>query len=88
MGPSKWKELMDSVTYCIAKVILPIRIIEKEGFKPLLRNLIHNTSFLLQNTCPRKPFQIYTVLQDSRYNHRSAKQNFLQPQQIFGLAVP
>ena len=38
-GSSKWKELTDSVTYCIAKDMLPIRIVEKEGFKTLVKKL-------------------------------------------------
>ena len=38
-GSSKWKELMDSVTYCIAKDMLSIRIVEKEGFKTLVKKL-------------------------------------------------
>ena len=57
-GSSKWEELTHSVTYCIAKDMLPIRIVKKEGFKTLVKSLIHGTSFLLENTCPRKPFQI------------------------------
>ena len=87
-GSSKWKELTDSVTYCIAKDMLPIRIVKKEGFKTLVKSLIHGTSFLLENTCPRKPFQICTVLRENQRNHKSAQQIFSQPQQIFGLAVP
>ena len=38
-GSSKWKELTDSVTYCIAKDMLLIQIIEKEGFKTLVKKL-------------------------------------------------
>ena len=38
-GSSKWKELTDSVTYCIAKDMLPIRIVENEGFKTLVKKL-------------------------------------------------
>ena len=38
-GSSKWKELTDSVTYCIAKDMLPIQIVEKEGFKTLVKKL-------------------------------------------------
>ena len=38
-GSNKWKCLMDSVTHCIAKDILPIRIVEKEGFKALAKAL-------------------------------------------------
>ena len=36
---STWKELTDSVTYCIAKDMLPIQIVEKEGFKTLVKKL-------------------------------------------------
>ena len=38
-GSSKWKKLTDSVTYCIAKDMLPIQIVEKEGFKTLVKKL-------------------------------------------------
>ena len=33
----KWKELTDSVTYCIAKDALPIYSVEKPGFKQMLK---------------------------------------------------
>ena len=36
-GSNKWKDLMDSVMHCIAKDMLPIRIVEKEGFKGSLQ---------------------------------------------------
>ena len=39
--------------------MLPVQIVEKEGLKLLSKSLIHDTSFLLENTCPKKPFQIY-----------------------------
>ena len=38
-GSNKWKDLTDSVTHCIAKDMLPIRIVEKEGFKALVKKL-------------------------------------------------
>ena len=38
-GASKWKDLTDSVTYCIAKDMLLIRIVEKESFKTLVEKL-------------------------------------------------
>ena len=38
-GSTKWKSLTNSMTHCIAKDILPIRIVEKEGFKALVKNL-------------------------------------------------
>ena len=31
-GSNKWKKLTDSVAYCITKDMLPIQIVEKEGF--------------------------------------------------------
>ena len=36
-GSRKWKELTDSVTRCIAKDMMPLCTVEKEGF----RNLVH-----------------------------------------------
>ena len=38
-GSSKWKESTDNVTYCIAKDMLLIWIIEKQSFKTLVKNL-------------------------------------------------
>ena len=35
----KRKSLTNSMTHCIAKDMLPIRIVEKEGFKALVKNL-------------------------------------------------
>ena len=65
-GSNKWKELTDSVTYCIAKYMLPIRIVEKEGFNTVVKKLDPRYDFPLENTCPRKPFQIYTVLRENQ----------------------
>ena len=33
----KWKELTDSVTLCLAKDMMPIYSVEKEGFREMLR---------------------------------------------------
>lgn len=33
----KWKQLTDSVTYCLAKDMLPLYTVEKEGFQKLLK---------------------------------------------------
>ena len=35
-GSKRWQELTDSVSYCIAKDMMPIHTVEKEGFKALL----------------------------------------------------
>ena len=37
-GSNKWQELTDSVSYCIAKDMMPIYTVEKEGFKTLLKS--------------------------------------------------
>ena len=34
----KWQELTDSVTYCLAKDMMPIYSAEKEGFRQLLQS--------------------------------------------------
>ena len=34
----KWEELTDSVTYCLAKDVLPMYSVEKEGFRKMLYN--------------------------------------------------
>ena len=46
-------ELTDSVTYWITTDMLPFRILEKEGLKISSKSLIHDMSFLLENTYPR-----------------------------------
>ena len=38
LGSRKWQELTDSVTYCIAKDLMPIHTLNKEGFKTLLNS--------------------------------------------------
>ena len=37
-GSKKWQELTDSVSYCIAKDMMPICTVEKQGFKALLKS--------------------------------------------------
>ena len=37
-GSKKWQELTDSVSYCIAKDMMPIYAVEKKGFKTLLKS--------------------------------------------------
>ena len=37
-GSKKWQELTDSVSYCIAKDMMPIYTVKKEGFKALLNS--------------------------------------------------
>ena len=34
----KWQQLTDSVTYCLAKDMMPIYSVQKEGFKKLLQS--------------------------------------------------
>ena len=85
---SKWKELTDSVTYCIAKDMLPIRIVEKEGFKTLVKKLDRWYEFPTRKYISKKAIpDLYSVTRESVKSHISTA-DFLQPQQIFGLAVP
>ena len=35
-GGKKWKQLTDTVTFCLAKDMLPIYSVEKEGFRKML----------------------------------------------------
>ena len=37
-GSKKWQELTDSVSFCIAKDMMPMYTVEKEGFKALLKS--------------------------------------------------
>ena len=85
---SKWKELTDGVTYCIAKDMLPIRIVEKEGFKTLVKKLnpwyeLPTRKYMSKKTIP----DLYSITRESVKSQISTV-HFLQLQQIFGLAVP
>ena len=55
-GSNKWQELTDSVSYCIAKDMMPICTVEKEGFKTLLK------SFDLKYEVPSRKYFSQTAL--------------------------
>ena len=79
---------MDSVTYCITKDMLPIRIVEKESFKTLVKKLdswyeLPTRKYMSKKAIP----DLYNVTRESVKSQISTA-DFLQPQQIFGLAVP
>ena len=35
----RWQEITDSVTFCISKDVLPVYVVEKEGFRQLVETL-------------------------------------------------
>jgi len=49
----KWQELTDSVAYCIAKDMMPIYAVEKEGFKTLLGCFDSKHKFPAENISPK-----------------------------------
>ena len=87
-GSSKWKELTDSMTYCIAKDMLPIWIVEKEGFKTLVKKRDPRYELPTREYMSKKAIpDLYRVTKESVISQIS-RADFLQPQQIFGLVIP
>ena len=79
---------MDSVTYCIAKDMLPIRIVEKEGFKTLVKKLDLRYELPTRKYMSKKAIpDLYSVTRQFVQSQIGTTE-FLQPQWIFGLAVP
>lgn len=55
----KWEELTDSVTSCICKDMLPINIVEKEGFRQMLKKFdsryeVPSRKYFSQTAIPNK----------------------------------
>ena len=59
------------------KICYRFEQLKRKVLKLSSKSLIYDTNFILENTCPRKPFQICTMLQENQWNHKSAQQIFL-----------
>ena len=57
----KWKQLTDSVTYFLAKNMLPLYTVKKEGFKKLIRTLDPQMTYQATNISPRLQFQPFIL---------------------------
>ena len=55
----KWKELTDSITYCLAKDMLPLHSVEKKGFRRSWKGLTHSMTSHPQSIFPTLQFQVY-----------------------------
>ena len=65
-GSNKWKDLTDSVMHCIAKDMLPIRIVEKEGFRALIKKLDSHYELPSRKYMSKKAIpELYSVTRES-----------------------
>ena len=81
----KWQQLTDAVTYCLAKDMMPIYSVEKEGFVRLLHSL--DSQYELPS---RKYFsnvaipKLYVHRLEMLFQQKSKAPSFLLQQQICG----
>ena len=79
-GLNKWKDLTDSVTHCIAKDMLSIQIVIKEGFKTLVPHYeLPSRKYMSKKPIP----DLYSVMKVSVKSQISTTEYFAATRNIW-----
>ena len=63
----KWKQLTDSVTYFLAKDMLPLYSVEKEGFQRLVKTFDSQYQLPIESILLILPYQLCMLQLEKRY---------------------